>query len=72
MEFSSLTHLLESYENDQVVIEDVIVRSSLDGTSYDLTFCGPYGLELYQEEVCDHDFRLLKSNTLFNYIFEQD
>ena len=34
------------YNKGNVVIEDVLYESSWDGTEYDVTLCGPYGVEL--------------------------
>lgn len=57
------------------VIEDVIVTSSLDGTSHHVTLCGPYGVELSDETISDAELDCLKNELTevcpgFEFIFD--
>lgn len=49
------------------VIEDVLVESSLDGTSHHVTLCGPYGIELCDETISDSELRQLKDDLGFEF-----
>lgn len=62
---------ISEYMKGNVVIEDVIVCSTFDGTSAEVVLCGPFGLELSACTLADAELRSLKSDlSTCNFIYE--
>ena len=53
---------VSEYIKGNVVIEDVLLDHSFDGTSVHVTLCGPYGLELSDMTIADCELDALKSD----------
>ena len=51
---------ITEYKQGNIVIEDVIIDHSFDGTSAHVTLCGPYGLELADLTISDAEVTALK------------
>lgn len=52
--------LITQYQNNEIVIEDVVLDYDMDGTSVHVTLCGPYGLELCDETIAHNEIDSLK------------
>lgn len=51
---------ISEYVKGNVIIEDVIIDHSFDGTNAHVTLCGPYGLELADLTIADVELDSLK------------
>ena len=49
------------FKNDEIIIEDVVLTPSFDGTSCNVLICGPYGIEFCDEDIADAEVDALKS-----------
>lgn len=62
---------ISEYLKGDIVIEDVIVCPTFDGTSAHVVLCGPYGLELADAHIADAELHALKSDlSPCNFIYE--
>jgi len=52
---------LNMYRNDEIIIEDVVLTPSFDGTSCNVSICGPYGIEFCNEDIADCEVDSLKN-----------
>lgn len=57
------------YNKGNVVIEDVLFECSWDGDTYDVTLCGPFGIELSSMTLNHIEFDHLKEVDLVNCNF---
>ena len=51
---------LNMFKNDEIIVEDVVLTPSFDGTSCNVLICGPYGLEYCEEDISDSEVESLK------------
>ena len=63
---------VSEYNKGNVVIEDVVYTVSWDGDTYDVTLCGPYGVELSQMTLNHIEFDHLQEVDLVDCNFIQD
>ena len=53
--------LITKYNEGSVIVEDVIIEPSFDGTYAEVTICGPYGMELTTATLADCELDSLKN-----------
>jgi hypothetical protein len=56
----NINTLISEFNNGNVIVEDVVIEPSFDGTSAEVTVCGPYGMELSTATVADAELDSLK------------
>ena len=52
--------LITKYRNEEIIVEDVVIEPSFDGTTAEVTICGPYGMELTTATLADCELDSLK------------
>jgi len=53
---------ISEYIKGNVIIEDVLLDHSFDGTTVHVTLCGPYGVEIIDETIADNELESLKND----------
>lgn len=60
---------ITEYKNGNIIIEDVVYDVSMDGDTYEVTLCGPYGVEISTMTLNYIEFDCLKEDDLTDVNF---
>ena len=63
---------ITEYNNGNIIIEDVVYDQSWDGDTYEVTLCGPYGVEIDTMTLNHIEFDHLKEVDLKDCNFIKD